>query len=281
MNEPLRTTVAVLSAGKSRFLGEVVDRIVAALGRRDEILVVWSGVAEPPRFPGRVRVERINGEAFDHGVTRDGVVRASNAQYVAFLSDDASPCSATWLEALVRPFEDPRIGAVFGRHVPRPDAPLSDRIFRLVRYPAISGPICAGHNGPLPALCPVSNANAAYRREALLIAGGFPKPCMFAEDRVAVRALCATGYVTWYAAEAGAYHSHYEAWLDTIRRGSRAHGSHDAGRWQLRPILGLVRRGAVVAWTDRKLVGVAALAGAVALRGLGMIAGSLGRGGRG
>jgi rhamnosyltransferase len=44
----------------------------------------------------------------------------ANSDIVVFLNSDCTPADGHWLENLLKPFEDPQVGAVFGRQLPRP-----------------------------------------------------------------------------------------------------------------------------------------------------------------
>ncbi len=65
---------------------------------------------------------------FDHGATRDLGVSLSSGEYVALTVQDAVPLDERWLAAMVENLQkDGRIAAVYGRHVPRPDAGVMTR----------------------------------------------------------------------------------------------------------------------------------------------------------
>ncbi|MGH2395462.1 MAG: glycosyltransferase [bacterium] len=216
-------TVVVLSAGQSGRLEAVLRAATDCVPPPDVVECVWSGLpgAMLP-IPGRVRVVTIPAKEFDHGATRQAAVARCTTSIVAFLSDDAEPADSFWLAALVKPFHDPRVAAVFGRQLPRPEAELGERIFRLARYPDRGFWIDAirirlGRR----AMLPLSDANAAYRVSALKEVGGFPRPCSFGEDQVAVARLLTAGWTVHYVPEAAVWHSHNHSWKQLVDRGRR------------------------------------------------------------
>src|SRR5439155_5679550 len=186
----LDTTVVVLSAGGSPYFRRVLEGAGRCVVEPDGLLVVWSGATAPPHeiLPRGVGLVCVPPASYDHGGTRQLVVDRCNSAVVAFLSDDAEPADAGWLRALVAPLRDPSVGAVYGRQIARPDAPLAERVFRLARYPNRSLELSPRVFG-VPITFPMSDANAAYRVEALAGVGGFPRPCSFAEDHIVTHRL--------------------------------------------------------------------------------------------
>src|SRR5262245_35413038 len=94
-----------------------LERLLPALaaqgaGGRLEILAVDSGSSDRSRElleRAGARVERIEKSAFRHGATRNQAARGARGEILVFLSQDALPRDAGFLEALARPFEDPRV----------------------------------------------------------------------------------------------------------------------------------------------------------------------------
>jgi rhamnosyltransferase len=84
-------------------------------------------------------VHRVPKAEFNHGMTRDLGVSLSSGEYVALTVQDAVPLDDRWLDAMVGNLrEDARVAAVYGRHVPRPDAGLLTRA--LVGNLAVASP---------------------------------------------------------------------------------------------------------------------------------------------
>src|SRR5512135_356152 len=95
--------------------------------RPSEIIVVDSGstdgTIEFARSLG-ARVKQIAPEAFHHARTRNLAAGMARGQVLVFLSQDAIPASGRWLEAVVKNFADPGVGAVYGKQLPRRGASL-------------------------------------------------------------------------------------------------------------------------------------------------------------
>jgi glycosyltransferase involved in cell wall biosynthesis/GT2 family glycosyltransferase len=206
----------------ARYLGEVL----AALAREgpEEVLVIDSGSRD-----GSVDIARAAGvelleiapEAFGHGRTRNLGVERTSGELVLFLTQDATPRPG-WLaahrEALAL---EPRVGATFGPHLPRPGtSPMIAR--ELTEFfapfapdgrPTVQRGLDDGswHPGFL------SNVDAGYRREALAAIGGF-RDIPYAEDQAAARDLFAAGWAKAYHPAAAVLHAHDYGWAGFMRR---------------------------------------------------------------
>lgn len=279
MSRATRATIAVLSADGSRFLPEVLSAAAASMSDADELVLVWSGRQEAPRLAGVQRTMLVQPDAFDHGGTRWAAAVSSNTEFIAYLSDDATPASGEWLNAMVGGFADARVGAVYGRHSARVDAPIEDRAFRDARYPTRSGDVHLDARGLLPAIAPVSNANAAYRISALRAIGGIPAPCSFAEDRETALRLLRAGWRVRYEAAAEVRHTHYHSWRQTLDRGRAAvsftlFAGGVTGVWDLAQFAG---RSARSAWDAGGIGGLISVGRAIGLRTAGLIGARLRR----
>jgi rhamnosyltransferase len=96
-----------------------------------EVVVVDSGSTDgTAELAGRygAAVHRIPKAEFNHGATRDRGISLCGGEYVALTVQDAVPLDKRWLAAMVENLEnDGRVAAVYGRHVPRPDAGVLTR----------------------------------------------------------------------------------------------------------------------------------------------------------
>ncbi len=70
-------------------------------------------------FP--VRVIEVAQAEFDWGRMRDRLFSEARGRIVVNLSQDAIPARSDWLENLVRPLEDPAVGASSGSSIPDPE----------------------------------------------------------------------------------------------------------------------------------------------------------------
>ena len=91
-----------------------------------EVVIVDSGstdgTAELAASHGAI-LHSVPKAGFDHGATRDLGISLTSGEFVALTVQDAVPLNERWLVAMVENLQrDSRIAAVYGRHVPRPDA---------------------------------------------------------------------------------------------------------------------------------------------------------------
>jgi rhamnosyltransferase len=165
-------------------------------------------------------VLEISSSDFNHGGTRQmGADFAENADILLYLTQDAVPFRPDAFRALVRAFEDPELGAAYGRQLPREGANAIEAHARLFNYPATS---CVRSWESRKTLgfksIFFSNAFGAYRREALLSVDGFSSDVIFGEDTLVVARLHRTGWKTAYVADAQVQHSHAYSIAEDFRR---------------------------------------------------------------
>jgi len=125
---------------------------------------------------------------------------------VVFLTADAYPGNANWLENLLIPFEDASVSAVFGRQVPRDDANPAEKAFLSKTYPTVGKTLSfkdLGSNGP-GGIVLLSDVCSAYRRSVAT----FSERAEMSEDQeIAARILSRGGSIV-YAPESFVFHSH-------------------------------------------------------------------------
>jgi rhamnosyltransferase len=277
-------TVVILTAGQSPYLASVIRSVQQGFPNPARLLVIWSGKGAPPKDL-TVETFVIPPKSFDHGGTRQMAIEMCRTDVVCFLADDAEPVDEKWLQRICIEFHDPKVGVIFGRHQPRWDADTAERVFRVIKYPVVSATMDHEQLQAMhPLSLPISDANAAYRRSAVLEVGGFPRPCPFGEDIAMAMRITAGGWKVHYAAEAAAWHSHSLSWGQTFERGMRS-GIRSAGI-SLRQSRGFKRSAAEgrlmlamlrAAWKENGALGMAAVASRVAARTMGYLVGRMKR----
>ena len=120
-------TVAIPVLNGARYLDEVLGAVTAQkIDRELEILVVDSGSTDGSREIAErhgASVTTIPKASFSHGGTRNRMVEMARGEHVAFLTQDATPATDTWLACLLEGFEQADdVAAVFGPHEARADA---------------------------------------------------------------------------------------------------------------------------------------------------------------
>ena len=181
------------------------------------------------------RLKVIPKKSFGHGATRQLAAELlPNAEILVYLTQDALLCTETSLADLVAAFENPEVGACYGRQLSRPEAGALEQHARLFNYPEASALRTFGDRRTLGFRAAYfSNSFAAYRRVAFEQVGGFPLDTIVSEDvSVAARMLIA-GWKVAYQADATVIHSHDFTLLEEFSRYFDIGVHHGRERWIL------------------------------------------------
>jgi rhamnosyltransferase len=225
----------VTVAHRDRDGGAAFAGALAALGSQSvphELLVCDSGSrdgsAELARASG-ARVLELDPAAFNHGATRNLLMREAAGVHVALLTQDAEPRDERWLEHLLSGFElADDVALVYGPYVPRAQASPAVRL-ELERWFASLSPDGSprlerldGAERALPVRGLVgrrgffTDANACVSRTAWERVPFRDVP--YAEDRVLAIDMLRAGYAKVYLPDAAVLHSHDYTTLEQLRR---------------------------------------------------------------
>jgi glycosyltransferase involved in cell wall biosynthesis len=226
-------TVAIPVRNGARYLPEVLAAVRAQeMERPFELLVVDSGSSDRSvdiaRSSGATVVE-IPPCAFSHGPTRNMIMELATGDYVAFLSQDATPAHDRWLANLLAGFKlSSNVALVFGPYQARRGA--SATVKRELRdyfdsfapdgEPAVqslSGTLPATNQTALPGpLTFFTDANGCIARSAWerVPYGDVP----YAEDHLLACEMLEAGFAKVFHPNAPVYHSHEYSSLDLLRR---------------------------------------------------------------
>jgi rhamnosyltransferase len=142
-----------------------------------------------------------------------------DADILVFLTQDAELASGDAIAYLCKVFDDPEVGAAYGRQLPRREAGAIEAHARLFNYPAASQMKSAKSQETIGFKSLFfSNSFGAYRRAALQAVGGFPEDVIFGEDTVTVAHLLQHGWKIAYVADAAVLHSHGYSISQEFRR---------------------------------------------------------------
>lgn len=190
-----------------------------------DVLVVDSsstdGTAEFVReLGGRARLHVLDKSEFQHGRTRNLAISLTDGEFVAVLTQDATPADDRWLAKIVGGFElGPRIAGVIGRHraYPRHNPFVARDLDRMFDRLADLGPIFNLDRG-LPRFLPrgtidwqmtmhfYSDNNSAMRRS---VWRELPYPEVeWGEDQIWAWQALKLGFSKGYVDDAVVYHSH-------------------------------------------------------------------------
>ena len=174
------------------------------------------------QFNDPERIKLNDSAAYNPGGVLNEAVQTVAGDVVVFINSDATPESESWLEKLIAPLADPKVGAVYGRQTPRPDCRVlfekdTERAFGDGREAASWVHF-------------FSMANSAARRE-VLERFPFETRVQYSEDIEWSYRLPRAGLEIRYVADAAATHSHNY----TLRQSYKRHfGEGKAEAWIFR-----------------------------------------------
>ena len=154
-----------------------------------------------------VRLVQVPSSEFGHGATRNQGARMAESSLLVFLTQDAVPATANWLDTLLAPLSDPRVGAVYGRQLPR-DTHICERFFLEQTYPPV--PLRRVPRPGKPWTLQdifLSNVQSACRKEVWRQCP-FDETLVMCEDQQWAKDLLSHGYEIVYEPKACVYHSH-------------------------------------------------------------------------
>lgn len=147
---------------------------------------------------------------FNHGGTRQRAAElVGEVEILVFLTQDAVLATPDALARLLAEFADARTAIAYGRQLPRPGAGAIEAHARLFNYPPQSHRVDAANAAAFGIKAPfLSNSFSAYRRTALLAAGGFPQRVIQSEDMYVGARVLQADWAIAYVGDATVYHSH-------------------------------------------------------------------------
>jgi len=171
---------------------------------------------------------------FDHGGTRTIAAKVASEDIIVFLTQDALPYDDQAIEKILEAFENPKVGAAYGRQLPYEDATIFSKHLRYFNYPEISYVRTINDKkqyGIKTAF--LSDSFAAYRKKSLKEAGWFKNDLIVGEDTYAGSKILLEGYALAYCADAKVYHSHSYGIIQEFKRYFDIGVFHKREKWIL------------------------------------------------
>ncbi len=227
--------IPTLNAGTS--IGELLDRLLSQTSKPFEIILIDSSSEDDTVFIAKqknVNIISIDRKNFNHGKTRNMAAEKANSEILVFMTQDALPYDRNMLVNLTKPLSEPKIVASYGRHIPYPDAPISESFSRNFNYPEksfIKGFEDLKNMGIKTFF--FSNSCSAVRKKEFMEAGKFPENVRANEDMIFAANLLRKGYKIAYASDAKIMHSHNYSLLSLFRRYYNIGSSLKKHKWIL------------------------------------------------
>ena len=207
----VQTSILIPAKNEALNIGTCLNAVFSqATGGAFEVIVVDSGSTDGTTdivasYP--VRLYRIPPEAFHHARTRNYLASLAQGRYLVYLNADAFPASQDWLQFLLSNFSDPSVGAVYGRHLPKPGCNLERRAVLSRVYGDEKIIKEASRKRELGyRYYHLSTVNAAIRKDVWQ-ATGFPQELKIYEDVGIAKRILDAGWRIVYEPAAAVYHA--------------------------------------------------------------------------
>lgn len=210
------------------FLDEVLEKVInQETDFTYEVLVIDSGSTdgslEIARNYDAVTVIEIPPATFNHGLTRNLGVEKSTGEFIAFITQDATPVDRFWLQNLVAPLrEQPEVAGVFGKHLARPGcdpivaSDIENHFDQSIARERAFWRKDAGYEQNKNLYVFFSNNNSCIRRA---VWEKIPfREVEMSEDQWWAQDMIEQGYVKCYEPTAMVYHSHSYSPMEWFHR---------------------------------------------------------------
>jgi len=189
-----------------------------------EVVVVDSGSTDATcaivkQFP--VHLIQLPPEQFSYGRSLNVGCRASTGEFIVLLSAHAVPVGETWLETLVKNFDNPQVAGVYGQEIPETDCnPITKRLL-LAHWKNKTQRV-------------VQTTDATFKNPGSIIKKNvwqkipFNQAVIASEDCLWAQAVQHAGYTIIYEPAAILVHSHNETVGQRYRRHYREMYMHNA-----------------------------------------------------
>lgn len=208
-----RVSIILRSYNEAWALRDTLPALQAQNYRNWELIVIDSGStdgsvelirkANPAHFVQIQPHEYVPGRVLNRGV------QLASSNLCIFLNADATPQSANWLRPLVDALGDPRVAAVFGRQIPRPDC----RAVFAHDYDR-----CFGNRGETASWGHFFSMVSSGIRKDIWTRRGFLEAMQYSEDDEYTRWCRSEGYRIVYCPDSVVMHSHNYTPAQTYKR---------------------------------------------------------------
>lgn len=206
-------SIVIRTYNEEEWLGRTLKKVLAQkYSGTFEVIVIDSGSTDSTVTIAKsfsVKLIEIPKELFTYGRSLNMGAKAAKGKYIVNLSAHAPPVQEHWLQSLLSPFKDKKVGATFGKQIPLPGCnPLDARELR-----AFYGTKKTKNNVPHM----FSNSNGAVRK-SLWKSIPFDESLPYAEDQFWAKTIVQKGYNVVYVPSGVVMHSHNDTLKKTYQR---------------------------------------------------------------
>jgi glycosyltransferase involved in cell wall biosynthesis len=198
-------SIVIRAYNEEEHIGRLLEGIVKQSVQPLETILVDSGSTDATidiakRY--QIKLLHIKPEDFTFGRSLNHGIDHAHGEIILIASAHVYPVFPDWVEQMLRPFTDPKVGLVYGKQRGNSTTKFSEHQHFAKMYPDQSNssqesPVC-------------NNANAAIRRE-LWIQHKYDEGLPGLEDLAWAAWVVSQGYYLAYAAEAEVIHVHQES----------------------------------------------------------------------
>jgi rhamnosyltransferase len=219
----VKVGIAILTLNAGDSFVKLLDSLAIQNSSIAETLIIDSGSTDNTlKLAGKYpcKVISIDKKNFNHGGTRQFAAEClKNFDIVVFLTQDVILYDERSIGNLVAAFNNPEVGAAYGRQLPHNGASLLAAHARIFNYPPQNQLKSYEDKKKLGIKTAfLSDSFAAYRVKNLQAAGGFPNNVIVSEDMYVGAKMLKQGYQIAYAADACVYHSHDYTLCEEFKR---------------------------------------------------------------
>ncbi|NWF98141.1 MAG: glycosyltransferase family 2 protein [Nitrospirae bacterium] len=234
----MNVSVIIPTLNADKTIGELLDRLLSQTLKPSEIILIDSSSEDNTVFTAKKRninVISIDRKSFNHGRARNMAAEKTKSEILVFMTQDALPYDRNMLSNLIKPLSETKIAASYGRHIPYPDASLTEIFSRNFNYPETSFVKSFEdlNNMGIKTFF-FSNSCSAIRRKEFIEAGKFPENVRANEDMILAANLLRKGYRIAYIPDAKIMHSHKYSLLSLFRRYYNIGSSLKKHKWILK-----------------------------------------------
>jgi glycosyltransferase involved in cell wall biosynthesis len=200
----MNCSIVIRAYNEEKHIGRLLEGIRQQTVSDVEIILVDSGSTDktvPVAESFDAHIVRIPSDEFTFGRSLNFGVRAATREFVVIASAHVYPVYPDWIESLLRPFEDDKVGLTYGRQRGYENSKYSEHQIFYQWYPDVS------KLDKETVFC--NNANAAIRK-SLWEKNQYDETLTGLEDLAWAKWVKEQGYKISYVAEAEIIHIHNE-----------------------------------------------------------------------
>ncbi|MBE0577392.1 MAG: glycosyltransferase family 2 protein [Desulfuromonadales bacterium] len=207
-----KISIIIRCYNEEEHIGRLLSGVLQQTEKDSEIIVVDSGstdatLAIASRYP--VKIISIKKDDFSFGYSLNVGCEASIGKFLVIVSAHVYPVHHDWLEKLLQPFENDRIGLVYGKQRGNDTTKYSEQKVFAKWFPDQSN---CNQGNPF-----CNNANTAVRKD-LWERFRYDESLTGLEDLAFAKQLLGAGYKVAYQAESEVIHVHNETWKSLFNR---------------------------------------------------------------